>query len=99
MHESGSLWTNYAGFERSEWVVRTDENHRQSCKEIMVHFQKHGTKTAHEDAESQRGLRHSILLELPYFNPICYVYGYGIRLYVMLCLTQCTIFFWVLVSM
>ena len=64
MQESGSLWTNYAGFERSEWVMRTDENHRQSCKEIMVHFQTHGTKTVHEQAESQRGLRYSVLLEL-----------------------------------
>ena len=72
MHESGSLWTNYAGFDRSEWVMRTDENHHQSCKEIMVHFQTHGTKTALEEAESQRGLRYSILLELSYFNPIRY---------------------------
>ena len=52
--------------------MRTDENHHQSCKEIIVHFQTHGTKTALEEAESQRGLRYSILLELPYFNPIRY---------------------------
>ena len=72
MQENNSSWTNYAGFDRSEWTLRTDQMHRQSCKEIIARFEEHSTKTALEEVQSQKGLRYSLLLELPYFDATRY---------------------------
>ena len=84
MQENNSSWTNYAGFDRSEWTLRTDQMHQQSCKEIITQFEEHGTKTALEEVQSQKGLRYS-LLELPYFDatryPVCFVLQNGDTLF------------------
>ena len=72
IHEDNSMWTNFSGFDKLQWVVRTNDDHRKCCQDILDHFQRHGTKSALKEAESMKGLRYSILLELPYFNPIRY---------------------------
>ena len=47
-------------------MLRTGEIHRQHVQEI----QKEVTKTAIAEAESRFGVRYSILLSLPYFDPV-----------------------------
>ena len=44
--------------------------HRELVKELL----KEKTPTALHDAESKLGLRYSILLSLPYFDPVVYYY-------------------------
>ena len=73
VHEgSGSNWTNYDGFDRKQWTMRTNENHRERCDQIIETFRKQGTQTSLADAESLNGLRYSVLLDLPYFDPVRY---------------------------
>ena len=73
VHEdNGSIWTNYGGFDRMKWTMRTNENHRERCEQIIQAFRSHGTKAALTDAESCNGLRYSVLLDLPYFDPVRY---------------------------
>lgn len=69
---SGSKWTNYGGFHRKQWTMRTNENHRERCDQIIEIFRKHGTQTCLTNAESLNGLRYSVLLDLPYFDPVRY---------------------------
>lgn len=68
----GSKWTNWAGFDRTQWVLRTNQEHRERCDEIIRIFNDHCTKSSIQDAETLYGLRYSVLLELPYFDPIRY---------------------------
>ena len=72
VQEDNSMWTNYSGFDKSEWVMRTNEDHRRRCDIIRQHFQSHCTKSSLNEVESLQGLRYSILLDLPYFDPIRY---------------------------
>ena len=69
---SNSIWTNYGGFNRSEWNLRTGADHRQRCSSIGQLFRDSGTKSSLMEAESRNGLRYSVLLDLPYFDPIRY---------------------------
>ena len=64
--ENGGTITDYSGFDRQTWEMRTCATHRELAKELM----KEKTPTALHDAESKLGLRYSILLSLPYFNPV-----------------------------
>ena len=57
---------NYSGFNRDNWIMRTSALHRQHCVEICDATTKTGTKKL----ESKYGLRYSILLALPYFDPV-----------------------------
>jgi len=57
---------DYSGFDRSNWVMRTKEKHRQSVARIV----RAATKTEQQHLESELGCRYSTLLELPYFDPI-----------------------------
>lgn len=57
---------NYSGFDRSNWVLRTGSVHRQQCEEIF----KKTTKTGMRKVESKYGLHYSVLLGLPYFDPV-----------------------------
>lgn len=68
--DDGSTWTNWAGFDREQWVARTNKEHRERCDEIITIFNKHGTKSCLQDAESSHGVRYSVLLDLPYFDPV-----------------------------
>ena len=72
MKDADSAWTNYAGFDTTQWTPRTNEDHRHRCEMIYEEFQRSNTKTVLQTAESQFGLRYSTLLELPYFDPIRY---------------------------
>ena len=58
--------TNYSGFDREHWVLRTGETHRERVLEIL----KETTKTGIAAAEAKLGVRYSILLSLPYFDPV-----------------------------
>lgn len=57
---------NYSGYDRASWVRRTKEDHHKRVKEVI----QQKTKTAIESVESKNGVRYSVLLCLPYFDPI-----------------------------
>ena len=57
---------NFSGFDRSAWQPRDITTHRENVKKI----QQCSTKTARAIEESRLGCRYSVLLKLPYFNPI-----------------------------
>ena len=57
---------DYSGFDRENWTPRSSSHHRQQCMEIM----KETTKTGQRKKESECGVRFSILLSLPYFDPV-----------------------------
>lgn len=56
---------NYSGFERSSWIQRTNDSHRENIQRIL----KCKTKTEQKRLESQLGSQYSALIELPYFDP------------------------------
>ena len=58
--------TDYSGFNRGEWVPHSLQQHTSGIREVL----KQTTKTAQNSAESQYGVRYSVLLELPYFDPV-----------------------------
>ena len=57
---------DYSGFDRSQWNERTLDNH----KKCICLIRKCKTKRQQNDLESRYGCRYSILLDLPYFDPI-----------------------------
>ena len=57
---------DYSGFDRDAWTLRDFDTHRRHCQQIM----KETTKTNIRKKESELGVRYSILLSLPYFNPV-----------------------------
>ena len=57
---------DYSGFDRNNWPLRTGQLHRQHVQEVL----KETTKTGISAAESKHGVRYSILLSLPYFDPV-----------------------------
>ena len=60
--------TNYSGYDRSSWPCRSAEKHRSDVRETLC--QK--TKTTRHNKESELGCRYSVLLQLPYFDPVRY---------------------------
>jgi len=58
--------TDYSGFDIENWTPRFVEQHCHHVTEIL----KENTKSKIEAAESKYGLRYSVLLDLPYFNPV-----------------------------
>lgn len=58
--------TNYSGFQRQSWTMRNNEQHRRDCK----YLERAKTRNSLRKAEAQYGVRNSVLLSLPYFNPI-----------------------------
>ena len=59
--------TDYGGnFDRNLWRDRTNTQHRSDVTEIL----KCTTKTARLSAEKKFGCRYSVLLDLPYFDPV-----------------------------
>lgn len=59
---------SYSGFDSENWVPRTLNVHCSNCKQIM----KESTKTGMRKMESKYGVRFSVLLTLPYFDPVCF---------------------------
>ena len=57
---------DYSGFDRMQWPMRNIQDHKQNIKCIRQCT----TKTGCNELESKYGCRYSILLELPYFDPI-----------------------------
>lgn len=57
---------NYSGFDCSSWPKRTAASHRESVKQINLC----NTKSSQQQKESSLGCRYSVLLDLPYFDPI-----------------------------
>ena len=60
--------TDYSRFKPEEWEQRNLEQHRRGLAAIS----KEVTKTGRMSAESQLGVRYSILLALPYFDPVTF---------------------------
>ena len=65
---SNSQRTDYSGYDGSSWGKRTPQQHREWCAEIS----RSTTPSATQKAESTHGVRNSILLALPYFDPVAY---------------------------
>lgn len=57
---------DYSGFDRTNWEPRTIGNHCSRCEELKSET----TKTGMRKAESNLGVRYSVLLELLYFDVI-----------------------------
>lgn len=57
---------DYSNFDRNSWQLRTKEQHRSDVKEIL----KCPNKTQRAKKESECGCRSSVLLDLPYFDPV-----------------------------
>ena len=53
--------------ERSKWILRTNETHRGHVKKLQT---KYKTKTKRQSKEKKYGCRYSVLLHLPYFDPV-----------------------------
>ena len=58
--------TDYSGFDRECWELRTGVSHRQRVEEVK----KETTKCGIAAAESRLGVRYSALLLLPYFDAV-----------------------------
>ena len=64
---SGSLGNkDYSGFERPTWRSRSGFQHRGDVEKIL----KCNSKTEKLKLESELGCRYSVLLDLPYFDPV-----------------------------
>lgn len=57
---------DYSGFDRANWVPRTDQKHRADIQTI----QQCSSKTERQRKESELGCRYSCLLQLPYFDVV-----------------------------
>ena len=60
--------TDYSGYNRDAWTLRTGQQHREDCRTVL----KETTKTGVSKCESRLGVRYSVLLSLPYFDPVRY---------------------------
>ena len=64
---SGGVGTmDYSGFDRENWQLRIGSGHTKVASKLK----KFRTKSDMEKAKSQNGCRYSILLKLPYFDPV-----------------------------
>ena len=57
---------DYSGFDRDKWVPRNKSNHHSSIKIIN----ESRNKTHRGELQSLYGCRYSVLLDLPYFDPV-----------------------------
>ena len=58
--------TDYSGYDRENWVPRSNERHRRDCKKL----ESEKTARSLQVKESMLGVRNSVLLSLPYFDAI-----------------------------
>lgn len=58
--------TDYSGCDRENWPIRSKDQHRQDVSKVLSEV----TKTGKAAAESRYGVRYSVLLALPYFDPV-----------------------------
>lgn len=58
---------DYGGnFDRNSWTLRTNEKHHADVEKVL----KCSTVTGRSAAEKEHGCRYSVLLDLPYFDPV-----------------------------
>jgi len=57
---------NFYGFDEEEWTLCTLQQHVTDLEKVN----KENTKTGRMKAESKYGIRYTVLLDLPYFDPI-----------------------------
>ena len=57
---------NYSNFEREKWISRSNYKHRHDVNELKLCR----SESALRKKESEVGCRYSVLLDLPYFDPI-----------------------------
>lgn len=57
---------DYSGYNRGEWPLRSLSVHREQCNNYL----KAETAAKQRLIENEYGLRYSVMVELPYFNPI-----------------------------
>lgn len=60
--------TNYSGFDHNSWQLRSNSSHRDEC--TMLYSRSFTTKSALHTADANAGVRYSVLLDLPYFDPV-----------------------------
>ena len=66
--DSDSIKRDYSGYDRETWPIQTLADHHKHC---LDHLQA-DTNSKKKKIETENGVRYSVLLELPYFNPIRY---------------------------
>ena len=62
----GGLQRNYSCLDRNSWKMRSNQQHREDVSRLM----QCKTPTERAKTESQLGCRFSVLLDLPYFDPV-----------------------------
>ena len=62
----GFVTRDYSNFNKSSWTLRTNNKHRSDVKKILQCT----CKTGRSRMESECGCRPSVLLDLPYFDPV-----------------------------
>ena len=67
--ESFGRKPDFSGYNRSDWEMRTKDHHKNVCSEWL----KCQTKSAREYLESSTGIRYSVLIDLPLFDPVSFV--------------------------
>lgn len=61
--------TDFSGFNREDWIPRTLQQH---CSDIEA-IQREVTKGGQKSKESESGIRYSVLMDLPYFDPCTFL--------------------------
>lgn len=58
--------TDFSGYDCQNWELRTADSHRNDSKKVLECT----TITSLHTTESQHGVRYTVLLSLPYFDPV-----------------------------
>ena len=67
--ESFGKKPDFSGYERTEWEARTKRKHREICSKLL----ECNSKSQLESMESEYGIRYSVIIDLPLFDPISFV--------------------------
>ena len=60
------LEKDFSGFDQQNWPERELDNHRSVCNKLLQCT----TNVQREKLQTQTGIEYSVLIELPYFDPI-----------------------------
>ena len=58
--------TNFAGYNRDDWTIRSSISHKTQCAEFLTAK----TKTTVQNLETEYGMQYSALVDLPLYDPI-----------------------------
>ena len=58
--------SNFSGYNRDSWQLRSKEQHKSGLEKVRMGH----TKTGLQAAESKFGVRYSVLMSLPYYDPV-----------------------------